>query len=562
MPERLRGVLPLLAVLVLALLALALGEYDLAPLLDPQEFARAIGRAATFLSAFGAPELGSGFLATCVRLTLDTFAMAMAATGIAIVLGLALALCTSHNVVLGESRGARRLVLQALCESARVVQDILRGVPDFAWAVILIASLSLGPPAGVAALALNVSGILARVYSELFDAVPARLLEPLRASGATRLQTFCYGVVPACGSTLVSFTLLRWECAVRNAAVIGAVNAGGLGSEIKRSLDYGEYSKVLTLLACLLLLTVGSDLVSAFVRGRLAQDPDHPLARRGGERSPGAQRASVFLLILVLVALWAWAMLHCHAAWWGNQSLEDRWQSTVQLFGGLLAPDLSLLPRAFESAVVPLSMAFLGTLLAALGAAVLAYPASATFQLLDAGFTGERISGARRAVRAVLLAAARGVAIVSRSVPDVFWALLLVSFFRLGTMPGMVALAIHSLGLLIRLFAEGADAVPLRRLEVVHAASGSRAKTYLYGAIPPCASHWVANTFFQFESNVRSGIVLGIVGVQGLGFLFTATFEWFRMDQAGTYLLVMVLLSLGLDRLSRVLGLARARIQA
>src|SRR5262249_61170120 len=128
---------------------------------------------------------------------------------------------------------------------------------------------------GVAALGVNVSGILGRVYSEMFDAVPPRHLEPVRATGAGRLQVLLYGVLPSARSGLVSFTLLRWECAVRNASVIGVVGGGGLGSEVSLRVGYGEDEKGLTLLAALVLLTVGSDLVSPAVRH--APRPDPPI---------------------------------------------------------------------------------------------------------------------------------------------------------------------------------------------------------------------------------------------------------------------------------------------
>jgi phosphonate transport system permease protein len=134
-----------------------------------------------------------------------------------------------------------------------------------------------------------------------------------------------------------------------------------------------------------------------------------------------------------------------------------------------------------------------------------------------------------------------------------------VSAFRLGSLPGMLALAVHSTGLLARLFTESVDGVARSTLEVTFGASASRAKTFLYGAIPSVAQEWLANAFLQFESNVRAAIVLGIVGVGGLGFLFSFEFEFFRYHRAGTYLMLMVALAISLDRLSRLLGWVRVR---
>jgi phosphonate transport system permease protein len=524
-------------------LAWAVGGYDLSAVSSAEAAGRAAERGGAFLRALGQPDLSPAFVARALALSISTLAMAVLGTGVGIVGGLVLGTLSSRNAVVVEDGVRPSRVRAALCEGARLVQDALRGVPDFAWAVIAIPALGLGPPAGVAALALSTAGILGRNYSEVFDTVPARLLEPLRAGGATRLQAFVYGVWPSALPAVVSLSLLRWECAVRNSAVIGVVGGGGLGSEVSLRLSYGEYGRLTTLLFCLLVLTVGSDLVSGAVRARVR--PEGRNGRRG-------------LLLVALLALGAWSAWRLAPGFSGALA-ADRWAEVGLRFGGLLRPDLSVLTRALVSAALPLSMAWLGTLLATVLAAVLAYFASRTFQLKATGFTGEGMSTAQSLLRRACLLSARGLAVITRAIPEVFWAILLVSFFYLGPLPGMLALAVHSTGVLARVFVESVDALPMRTLEVVHAASGSRARTFLYGAVPAVAPEWLAYAFYQFESNVRAGVVLGIVGAGGLGFLFSFELEFFRLERAATYLLVMVALAVLLDRLSRHLGLARGR---
>src|SRR5262249_48359214 len=158
---------------------------------------------------------------------------------------------------------------------------------------------------GVAALGVNVSGILGRIYSELFDAVPPRHLEPVRAAGAGSLQVFLYGVLPSARSGLVSFTLLRWECAVRNASVIGVVGGGGLGSEVSLRVGYGEYEKGLTLLAAVVLLRVGGDLVSQAVRKRLRAAPQIE-ERPAPPARTGPRRFSLPASVAAMIAASAW----------------------------------------------------------------------------------------------------------------------------------------------------------------------------------------------------------------------------------------------------------------
>src|SRR5690606_37425367 len=111
----------------------------------------------------------------------------------------------------------------ALCALCRLIQDVLRAVPDFVWAIILVAMIGLGPLTGALALALNITGILAKVYSELWDSVPEDRYAQVRGLGGGRIATFLYGIRPLASRNVLSFTLMRAECAIRNAAVIGAV---------------------------------------------------------------------------------------------------------------------------------------------------------------------------------------------------------------------------------------------------------------------------------------------------------------------------------------------------
>lgn len=529
------------------------GDYDLSVFTEREARQRATEGLSAFLAAFSHPDLSQDFLLRAGRLTLTTLAMAIVGTALGVVGGLLLGVLASRNVVVADAWRGTRLPRRLLCGVARLSQDVLRGVPDFAWAILSIPVLGLGPMAGVAAIALSASGVLGRLYSELFDSVPPRSLEPLRGVGAGRLQTLIYGVAPTVRSGAVSVSLLRWECAVRNSAVIGVVGGGGLGSELSLRMSYGEYDKLLTLLLFLILLTGASDAMSQVVRRRLKRDPGaEEFARREHRRLAG-------VLGLCLCGL-AWATLHV----WGGQGRSwnlDGWHSAGRMLFQLSRPDLSWdsLGRALGSAAIPLSMAFLGTTLAALLAGLFAYPASWSFQVEAREFTGERRTLSHRMARCLLLVSTRAAALLLRAIPEVLWAMLLVSVLRLGSLPGMLALALHSAGLLARLFTESIDAVPVRTLEVTFAASGSRIKTFLYGAVPVAAHEWLANVFLQFESNVRAAIVLGMVGVGGLGFLFSFEFEFFRYHRAGTYLLIMVALAVSLDRLSRFLGFARIR---
>ncbi|MCC6466484.1 MAG: ABC transporter permease subunit [Planctomycetes bacterium] len=213
------------------------------------------------------------------------------------------------------------------------------------------------------------------------------------------------------------------------------------------------------------------------------------------------------------------------------------------------------LPVSLRSALIPVGMAVIGTLLGVLAAIALCYPHSVAFQLEPQRFTGEAPGALRRGLRAVQLLLARAVALTSRAIPEVMWAMFFVAFFGAGVVAGAFALAIHTLGVLVRVFSETVDNIPYRRFE--QAAGGSRAACFGYAAVPASWRDWMTYSFFQFESNVRAGVVLGIIGSAGLGFVFSVNFEHFQYPKAATNLLVIILLTVVIDRLSRLLKLSR-----
>jgi ABC-type phosphate/phosphonate transport system permease subunit len=210
---------------------------------------------------------------------------------------------------------------------------------------------------------------------------------------------------------------------------------------------------------------------------------------------------------------------------------------------------------AIKSATVPVAMAIVGTLLGVLGAMLLCYPHSVAFQLEAHRFTGETPAVWQRALRWLQAVLSRMVAVTSRAIPEVMWAMFFIAFFGMGVVAGALAIAVHSMGVLVRVFGETVDNIPYRRFEQSFA--GSRVACFGYAAVPVSWRDWMTYSFFQFESNVRAGVVLGIIGSAGLGFIFSFNFEHFHYHKASTDLIVIIMLTVIIDRLSRVLKLTR-----
>lgn len=551
----------LMLALALAFAATAV-DWDLAGFWDVDERSRALVRVSEWLGALLAPDLSQDFLATAWQLTLETLAVALLGSAMGLGAALMLALGASRAVTVGVDGGTLR---HLLCAACRLLQDVLRAVPDFVWAVMLVAVVGLGPVAGLLAIALSMTGILAKVYSELWDNLQPRQYESLQVLGGSRLATFAYGIRPLTSRNMLSFTLMRVECAVRNAAVIGVVGGGGLGAEILYQIQFGAWDQVSTLIGFTLFLTLAVDLGSNLIRRQLRDDPNQVVNRSTRQSILRSYTAVVLVVLAVAASVWFLG--------WGNRAADgdprnhlipllellrgESW-SQLQFFTRMLQPDLQgeVVMRAVTSAAVPLAMAIVATLLSFALAAILGYAYSWAFQVEVGQFSGGHVPLWKRGLRVLRLVVTRLSALLFRGVPEVMWALLLIALFSPGLLAGTLAIALHSTGLLLRVFAESVDNLPYRALEQ-GGNQGTPLQTYALVATPMVWRDWLTYGFFQFEANVRMAVVLGLVGVGGLGFQFAHSFEWFRFEQAATYLLMIIALTVVIDRTGRWLKLSR-----
>jgi phosphonate transport system permease protein len=224
-----------------------------------------------FVGQFFPPNLSGDFLAFSLKATIETLAMATAGTALAMLLAVPLGLVLSHSLSIsrigpGPDRGAG----EALRALARIALLILRGIPELVWALLLVRAFGLGPAAGVLAIALTYGGMLGKVYSEILESGDTRPARVLLESGSGRLMAFFYGLLPGAGQELASYTIYRWECAVRASVIMGFVGAGGLGQLMDQSMKMLNGGEVSTILIIFLLLVLLADTLSVSLRKLLA----------------------------------------------------------------------------------------------------------------------------------------------------------------------------------------------------------------------------------------------------------------------------------------------------
>ena len=226
-----------------------------------------------FLVSFIPPKISPDFLLELVKAAWLTIAIATCGMFMALILAIPLALIiTNHFSVssLGKSRMAYLpfYVRQFL----KWLLVILRSIPELVFALLIVHIVGLGPTAGVLAITLAYTGMLAKVYAEILESSDRKCSNTLLKNGVGRLQTFLYSALPQSSHELVSYTIYRWECAIRSASVMGMVGAGGLGQYLDGSIKMmagGAMStgnEVTTILLVFIVLVACADYLSSWLR--------------------------------------------------------------------------------------------------------------------------------------------------------------------------------------------------------------------------------------------------------------------------------------------------------
>ncbi|MBC7549158.1 MAG: ABC transporter permease subunit [Polaromonas sp.] len=230
----------------------------------------ALKPAMRFIGDFVPPKIDREFLELVARETWRTVAIATAGLTLALLLAIPLAL-VSVSVLSVSSLTGRMAPLPALVRQlVRWLMVVLRSVPELIWALVFVRVVGLGPTAGVLAIALTFAGMLGKVYAEILESDDTHPAASLLRNGSGRLQTFLYALLPQSAAELTSYTLYRWECAIRSSAVLGFVGAGGLGQMMDASMKMFNGSEVATMLLVFMALVWVADRVSAGLRTWLA----------------------------------------------------------------------------------------------------------------------------------------------------------------------------------------------------------------------------------------------------------------------------------------------------
>ncbi len=178
--------------------------------------------------------------------------------------------------------------------------------------------------------------------------------------------------------------------------------------------------------------------------------------------------------------------------------------------------------------------------------------------LATVSFAASNLTGRGTIAGRVLVVLTRAVYILTRAVPELVWALIVVFVFSPGILAGALALAVHNFGVLGRLGAEIVEDVDQGPIEALKSSGAGRVQLLFYGVLPQVLPQFITFLLYRWEVIIRTSVVVGLVAVSGLGYQLRLDLSFFRYTDVALLLIVYIglvwtvdLISIGLRRLAR-----------
>lgn len=184
-----------------------------------------------------------------------TIHIALWGTVLAIILSIPLGIMSAEN-----------LVPAWIYQPTRRLMDAARAINEMVFAMLFVVAVGLGPFAGVLALFIHTTGVLAKLFSEAAEAIDPRPLEGVRATGANVFEEILYGVIPQVLPLWISYSLYRFESNVRSATVVGMVGAGGIGVILWESIRGFSFQQTCAVMIVIIICVTLIDLISQRLR--------------------------------------------------------------------------------------------------------------------------------------------------------------------------------------------------------------------------------------------------------------------------------------------------------
>jgi phosphonate transport system permease protein len=224
---------------------------------EPLKLVSGLPRLAHWLGEAWPPQFDD--LPLILLRTAETIAMAALGTTMATLLAIPTAVLASRNIT----------PLPLLYAPVRWFLNLLRGIDSFVFALLFVAAVGLGPFAGMLGIGLHTWGSAAKLIADQIETIRLDPLHAVETTGAGRVTAIVYALLPDIAPVVFSTMLFWWEFNVRASTVLGVVGAGGIGQELKNSMDLLDFPRLFTIIGVILIVVTVLDQVSGWLRAKL-----------------------------------------------------------------------------------------------------------------------------------------------------------------------------------------------------------------------------------------------------------------------------------------------------
>jgi phosphonate transport system permease protein len=483
-----------------------------------------------------------------IRLAFETFFIAFIGTALAVVVSLPLAVLAARNTT--PSR--------FLYGPARGFIVAMRAIPDLIFALIFVRAIGIGVLAGILAIGLHAIGMVAKLYADAIEQIDEGPREAVMSTGASGVRTLSTGVLPQVLPSFIGIALYRLDINFRTSTILGYVGAGGIGTLLQLYLGGLQYRKALGVVAVIVVLVLAVEFLSASIRrGILGTDPYE--SKRWSKRlvalfgrsktSPEVIDATVPLVSPRLSPPWTRQRVRMTIFGWGALvvlvlSFWFTKVSPIRLvtsFGDIFVIAFRLVPRNLDWFNSNILSSIFETIAIGVAASTLGLLVSIPMAFLCA----RNVAPAKW-----IYYFGRTILVAIRALPELIIAVLFVAAVGLGPFPGVMALAIGTVGFATKLLADSIEEAKQGPRDAILSTGSTRLQEATTGITPQVLPAVVGTCLYVLDINIRAATVLGLVGAGGIGFYLIQATRTLNWELVGGILIIVFLVVYAIERLS------------
>lgn len=396
----------------------------------------------------------------------------------------------------------------------------LRAVHELIWALFLVTIFGLKPMAAIWALTLPFIGMLGKVFNDILNQIPTDDIKYIKTSGGSQLQILFYGYLPIALPQIISYSLYRFECAIRSSAILSFVGIGGLGLQIQLMLNDLRFSEMFAYIYMMVFVIAIIEIWS-----------------RKSRAHKNYEKTILTGFILSLIS-WLFILLY-EGALYDQLINEKNLTYAMNFIKKLLGIGTN---KAFTNPVEIVSV--LQLTLQTIQMSIVSITLASGFMLITV------VSNTKRFSHSIIYTLSRGLLLFTRAIPELIWAMILIFVFKPGIWAGALALAIHNYGILTKLCAEVIESISEKPLKGIQISGGRSSHVLLYGVLPTVIKRFISYIIYRWEIILRTTIVVGMVGAGGLGYYFKLHFSLFHYTHITLIIITYLILVRAADGIS------------